>query len=206
MQSPRKLLIQMSGAPGSGKSTLANLLAQSINGTVIKHDLIKSFFLENNILFEKAAKLTYDFQWTLAKDAIQQGQTTIIIDSTCNYQETLDQGASLVQMHNYEYIYVECQVDNLGLLGTRLHNRVPMRSQRASVSSAPVDAIETRHSESYLTLFKTWMEQPFRPATNTIIVDSSTNSPAECLDYTLKQIANPVENGAGAPLVINGFD
>ena len=68
MYLPAKIIIQMSGAPGSGKSTLATLLAQSMSGIVINHDVIKSFILENGILFEKSAKMAYDFQWTLAKE------------------------------------------------------------------------------------------------------------------------------------------
>jgi predicted kinase len=192
MQSPRKILIQMSGAPGSGKSTLANLLAQSMNGIVVNHDLIKFFFLENGILFEQTAKLAHDFQWTLAKDMIKQGQATIIVDSTCNYQATLDQGAALARLYNYEYAYVECKVDNIDLLETRLRSRVPMRSQRASVTSTPIDARKARPSEDYRILFKKWFDNPFRPASNAIIVDSSTNSPEECLEYTLKRIAPKV--------------
>jgi predicted kinase len=62
MHPPRKLLIQMSGAPGSGKSTIANLLSQSIDGVVIDHDLLKSFFLKNDISFSESAKLAYNFQ------------------------------------------------------------------------------------------------------------------------------------------------
>ena len=69
-----KLLIQMSGAPGSGKSMLANLLAQhsSINAVVINHDLVKSFFLDNGITFQRSAELTYGLQWVLAGDLLRQ--------------------------------------------------------------------------------------------------------------------------------------
>ena len=81
----------MSGAPGSGKSTVANLLAKSIDGVVINHDLINSFSLENDISFDQSAKLTYRFDWVLAEDMIKQGRN-VIIDSTCNYDEVLDPG------------------------------------------------------------------------------------------------------------------
>ena len=166
-----------------------------MNGIVISHDLIKSFFLENDIPFEQSAKLTYDFQWALAKDLIEQGQTTVIADSTCNYQQTLDQGEALAQLYNYEYKYIECRVDNLDLLETRLQSRVSMRSQRASVTSAPIDAIEARHNEDYRTVFKRWIEHPFRPASNAILVNSSTSSPEECLAYALHQLVPSTSNG-----------
>src|ERR1700744_3695856 len=42
----QKLYIQMSGAPGSGKTTLSRLLAASLDGTVIEHDLLKSTALD----------------------------------------------------------------------------------------------------------------------------------------------------------------
>lgn len=94
MHQPGKMLVQMSGAPGSGKSTVANLLARSIDGIVIDHDRIRSFLLDEHVPFAQSAKLAYRFQWTLAEDMIKQGRT-VIIDSTCNYAETLDQGIAL---------------------------------------------------------------------------------------------------------------
>jgi predicted kinase len=191
MHLPHKLLIQMSGAPDSGKSTMANLLAQSIDGVVINHDLIKSFFLENDNPSDQSAKLTYRFQWILAEDIIKQGRT-VIIDSTCNYKETLDQGTALARQHGYDYRYVECRVgvDDIDLLEGRLLNRVSLRSQRKGVNSPPPDASHTRHSEDYRALFKRWIENPCRPASGAIVVDS-TSSPEKCLDYILKQIVPP---------------
>lgn len=189
MHLPRKLLIQMSGAPGSGKSTVANLLAQSIDGVVINHDLIRSFFLENDNSFDQSAKLTYRFQWILAEDMIKQGRT-VIIDSTCNYKETLDQGTALAQQYSYDYKYVECRVSDIALLEGRLRNRVSLRSQRTGVNSPPLDVSGDRHNEDYHALFKRWIENPCRPAGDAIFVNS-TGSPEECLGYILKQIVPP---------------
>ena len=186
MHLPRKLLIQMSSAPGSGKSTVANLLAQSIDGVVINHDLIKSFFLEVDISFDQSAKLTYRFDWILAEDMIKQGRN-VIIDSTCNYNEVLDQGTALARQYGYDYRYVECRVDDVDLLHRRLCNRVSLRSQRTGVNRPPPDASGARHSEDYRALFKRWIESPCRLAGDAIVVDS-TGSPEECLDYILKQM------------------
>ena len=186
MHLPCKLLIQMSGAPGSGKSTLANLLGHSVNGVVINHDLIKSFFLENGSSFDQSAKQSYRFQWVLAEDIIKQGKT-IIIDSICNYQETLDQGIALAQEYGYDYRYVECRVNDIDLLEERLRNRVSLRSQRKSVNEAPKDASGTYHDQDHRELFKRWIEYPCRPSSDAIMVDSS-DSPQQCLESVLRQI------------------
>jgi predicted kinase len=188
MDPPRKTLIQMSGAPGSGKSTMANLLAQSINSVVIDHDLINSFFLENGIFFEESAKLSYSFQWRLAEDMIKR-ERNVIIDSTCNYKETLDHGISLARQYGYDYRYVECRVNDIELLDRRLRDRVPLRSQRTGVSLPPPDANGVRHNGDHEALFKRWIEHPCRPERGAIIVDSTT-SPEVCLAYVLKQIVS----------------
>jgi predicted kinase len=186
MDHPRKILIQMSGCPGSGKSTMANLLGQSINGVVIDHDLIRSFFLDNDMFFEQAARLAYRFQWVLAEDTIKR-ERNVIVDSTCNYDETLNKGIMLARKYGFNYRYVECRVHDIELLDRRLRNRVPLRSQRTGVSLPPTDANDVRHNEDFQTLFKRWIEHPCRPDRNAIVVDSSTE-PEQCLEYILKQI------------------
>jgi predicted kinase len=186
MDPPRKMLIQMSGCPGSGKSTMADLLGQSINGVVIDHDLIRSFFLGNDIFFEQAAKLAYRFQWVLAEDMIKRERNTII-DSTCNYDETLNQGILLARKYGFNYRYVECRVLDIELLDRRLRNRIPLRSQRTGVSLPPTDANDVRYNEDFQTLFKRWIEHPCRPDRDAIVVDSSTE-PEQCLEFILKQI------------------
>jgi predicted kinase len=189
MKLQRKLVIQMSGAPGSGKSTMAKLLAQSIGGVVINHDLIKSCLLENEVSFDQSSKLTYLLDRTIAEDLIKQG-LNIIIDSTCNFIEVLEYGIALAQQYDCDYKYVECSVNtinNIDLLDQRLHNRVPLRSQRKGVNYPPADNIGASHSKDFGALFKEWIENPCRPARGAIVVDS-TRSPEECLAYVLKQI------------------
>lgn len=192
----RKLLVQMSGAPGSGKSTLANLLAQhsSINGVVINHDLIKSCFLDNGIAFQKSAELTYNLQWVLAGDLLRQGRN-VIVDSTCNYQETLDQGTALAQQHGYDYAYVECamSIKDIGLLEERLRDRVALRSQRISVNTEPgdVDAGQSSSGGNALARYKTWIESPVRP--DSVISVDATGSSADCLSSVLSQLGLSTE-------------
>lgn len=208
-----KVLIQMSGAPGSGKSTLAKLLAQhsSINGVVIDHDLIKSCLLDNGITFQKSAEITYSLQWILASDMLRQGRN-VIVDSTCNYQETLDQGTALARQHGYEYAYIECvmSISDIGLLCQRLRDRVALRSQRTSVDTEPrdVDGPNSSSCGNALERYKTWIESPMRPANGSFISVDATGSPTECLRSALKQMrlsaealsSTPTENSSGGSL------
>lgn len=179
----------MSGVPGSGKSTIANLIAQSMDAVVVNHDLIRSFFLNHAINFDQAAKLAYDFQWTLAEDILKQGRS-VIMDSTCNYQETLDAGMMLAKNHNVEYKYIQCKVHDLSLIDERLRNRVPLRSQRTGIQRGPPDADGSHSSQECIALFKRRMETPILPEDNTIVVDS-TRSIEDCVSYITKQMAIP---------------
>lgn len=193
----RRLLIQMSGAPGSGKSTLANLLAghSSINGVVVNHDLIKSFFLDNGIIFQRSAQLTYNLQWLLAGDLLRQGRS-VIVDSICNYQETLDQGIALAQKHGFEYAYVECvlTISDIGLLEQRLHERVALRSQRTSVDAEPRDfGAQGSSCGDAVSRYQSWIESPLRPSGNSVIAVDATASPTECLDSALRQLGFSAE-------------
>jgi len=186
MPAQRKLVIQMSGVPGSGKSTLGKLLGQAIDAIVIDHDLLRSFFLDNNNPFDQSAKQAYSLQWLLAEDLIKQGRS-VVFDSTCNYQETLDRGSALAKQYDYEYKYVECKVNDVDLLDLRLQTRVSLRSQRTGVNKPPVDVTEARHNEDYRVMFQKWIEKPVRPTSGAIFVDS-TNGPENCLEDVLNRI------------------
>jgi len=184
----RRLFIQMSGAPGSGKSTTANLLAQKIDGFAVPHDTIKSALLEENIPFDKAAKIAYRMDWALAEEVIKQGRS-VIIDSPCNYQEALDQGRALATRYGYAYWYLEIRTDvhNLALLDARLRTRTPLRAQRACVDENPTDAKEARHTQADAQArFKRWVN-PCRPDGNIIVVDTAGNL-QERIDYILNQL------------------
>ncbi|KAI0191832.1 P-loop containing nucleoside triphosphate hydrolase protein [Xylaria flabelliformis] len=192
MDATGRFLIQMSGPPGSGKSTLARLLARSINGVVINHDLIKAFFLESNFSFQDSSKLTYQLDWTLAEDMIQQGRS-VIVDSVSNYEEVVNRGTALAEKYGYTYRYVECRLENLDQLDRRLHERIPLRSQRAGVYEPPAGAPgnDTGGSVGAAALFRKWMN-PQRPedATAIIIVDS-TRRPEECLETIMERLSSP---------------
>ena len=188
MFADHKFLVQMSGAPGSGKSTLASRLAQSINAIVIDHDRIKSFFLENDLAFDKSAKLTYGLQWVLAEDMIKHGHS-VIVDSICNYKETLDRGLELSQKHGYEYKYVECVAGGLDILEERLRSRTPMRSQRTGINQHPSDASAASHGEDPSVLFRKWIEAPHRPTKDAIVVNSALDT-NQCIAHVLQEMAS----------------
>ncbi|WYZ40814.1 hypothetical protein EsH8_IV_001155 [Colletotrichum jinshuiense] len=192
----------MSGAPGSGKSTIARLLRQSIGGLVIDHDVFRSALLDyNDVSFDEVAKRAYHLQWALAQDVMKQG-LNVIMDSTCNFQEVLDQGSALAEKYGFAYWYVECRVEDIDLLDERLRSRDPMKSQRTGVGCPPAAASSARAGEDSRSLFKKWIENPCRPEHNAIIVDS-TGSPEMHRDHILEQIVSlpDVQNsdGHGAP-------
>ena len=162
----------MSGPPGSGKTTTANLLAQKIDAYAIPHDTIKSTLLEQGIPFDQASKVAYAMDWALADEAMKL-RRNVILDSTCNYNETLDQGHRLASKHHYCYWYIEIRADmhHLELLDERLKNRTPLRAQRTTIDALPSDAIHCGHiTEDPKARFMNWMLNPCRPDDNTIVV------------------------------------
>lgn len=182
-QTPRKLFIQLSGSPGSGKSTLAHLLAPSLNAIIFSHDSIRSTLLSSLLPFDTAAKLTYEIGWTFATDLIAQNKN-IIMDSTCNYQETLDRGGALAKEAGYEYWYVECRVEDEGVLDRRLRERAErgegMRSQRGGVGVAPVDAGGVGG--------KGYNRNPVRLEGERTIVVDSTEGTEKCLKEVVRRM------------------
>ncbi|KAI9803293.1 MAG: hypothetical protein M1825_002084 [Sarcosagium campestre] len=187
-----KLLIQMSGAPGSGKSTVARLLRPSIGGIIIDHDVLRSGLLEAAIIpFDDAAKQAYLLQWKLAKEFMMNQDVSVIIDSTCNYPEILEQGITLAAQHGYAYWYVECKVGDVDLLDKRLRARPAMASQRSAVDCPPVAAqgTGTRVGENARALFAKWTDSPCRPkGDDRIITLDSTDSPEMLCEQILKKV------------------
>ena len=164
----------MSGAPGSGKSTTAGLLAKEIDAYIVAHDVIKSAILDDNIPFETAGKLAYSVDWAIAENMIKQ-ERSVIIDSTCNFQETINRGHELALKYGYTYWYIEIRADadNIGLLNERLQARDSLRAQRTSVNNCPSDAKQdpTPRNDAR-ERFKHWILNPCRPDNNVIIVNS----------------------------------
>ncbi|KFY29332.1 hypothetical protein V493_02398 [Pseudogymnoascus sp. VKM F-4281 (FW-2241)] len=163
----------MSGAPGSGKSTIAQHLARSLGGTVINHDLLKTFFLDTQHAFDEAAKLAYRLDWVLAEDLLKQGHS-VVIDSVCNYAELVERGEGMAREYGVLYRFVECRVEEMEVLEGRLRGRVAMRSQRKGIECPPMDAGEVL-SVDYRAVLREKMENPVRPVGGAIVVDSSVS-------------------------------
>lgn len=186
----RPVFIQMSGPPGSGKTTTANLLAQKINAYAIPHDTIKSTLLEQGVPFDQSSKVAYAMDWALADEAMKL-RRNIILDSTCNYNETLDQGRRLASKYDYCYWYVEIRASmhHLELLDERLKKRVPLRAQRTAIDALPSDAIECGHiSGDPKARFLNWMLNPCRPDENLIVV-SVEDSVEKRIESILRQLS-----------------
>ncbi|KAI0512509.1 P-loop containing nucleoside triphosphate hydrolase protein [Xylaria bambusicola] len=192
MENPsRKLIIQMSGPPGSGKSTLARLLARSIDGVVINHDLIKDFFLDSSFSFLDSARLTYRLDWALADDIIQQGRS-VVVDSVCNYEEVLTRGTALAARYGYSYWYVECKVDDKDLLASRLHTREPLQNQDTGEHEPLPDSVSSfgGAGEDGAVILKKWMETSRPDNDDVLIVVDATRGPEECLNAVMKRLGS----------------
>ncbi|WQF78884.1 Putative P-loop containing nucleoside triphosphate hydrolase [Colletotrichum destructivum] len=169
----RRLCIQMSGAPGSGKSTTAKALAGPLDAVILDLDVIKTSLLDKNVPFQQAATLSYSILWALSGDVLKQGRN-LIIDCTCNYEEVINRGRALAAESGFEYWYVECRPEvDIRVLDERLRSRQSMRSQRTGVERPPVDAAVSQDARQQESLFRRWIESPYRPKNNVIIVDSS---------------------------------
>jgi predicted kinase len=184
-------IIQMSGCPGSGKSTLSALLATAIDAVVIDHDLLRSFFLDNELTFDHSGRLAYRLQTTLASAFAKQGRS-VIIDSPCNHHDALDPPIMLARELGFEYVYVECRmpVEQLALLDERLRSRQPQRCQRTGVGRPPADSgAETADESAYRELFEKWVNRPCRPEGDVSMIAVDTmGRPEECLQEVLTKI------------------
>ncbi|KAF2673118.1 hypothetical protein BT63DRAFT_436899 [Microthyrium microscopicum] len=173
MSISNKLFIQMS--------------AQSIDAVIINYDLIKSFYLDNDISMDKSPRLAYHLGFAMAEDIIKQGRN-ILFDSMCQYNYVLETGMALAEKYGLDYRYIECRVEDIDLLDQRLKHRASLRSQPTGVNCPPPDLA---NADDFGTRFKTWIENPLRPLTiNTIVVDS-TASPEKCNDYILQHLRSP---------------
>jgi hypothetical protein len=112
-----------------------------------------SLLKDNDLPFDGAAKKAYRLQWAFAEAMAQQG-FSVIIDSTCNFQEVVDRGFEIAEQYGLVYWYVECKVEDIDLLDERLRRRTPLTSQRAGVERPPEAAGGAREGEDSRALFR----------------------------------------------------
>lgn len=105
----------------------------------------------------------------------------MIMDSTCNYQETIDRGEDLARGAEYEYWYVELKVEDEGVLDGRLRARMEgggaLRSQRGGVDLAPEGAGG-----------KVYNRNPVRlEGGNSVVVDSTVGA-EKCCEEVVRRL------------------
>ncbi|KAA0965457.1 ATP-binding protein [Sporosarcina sp. ANT_H38] len=129
--------LQMSGFPGSGKSTLARLLSKKTGAIIIDHDIVKSSLLKslesNKVAADTVGKISYDIEWAIIDFHLSQG-LNVIFDSPCFYTEMVEKGVGLSKKHNVRYKYVECYLNDIKEIQTRLKERTRMISQVSQVN------------------------------------------------------------------------
>ncbi|MDP5274936.1 AAA family ATPase [Chengkuizengella axinellae] len=155
--------LQMSGFPGSGKSTLAREIGKATNAVIVDHDIVKSALMESlnkvDLDDKKLGKVSYNIDWSFIDFILLQGHS-VILDSPCLYTEMVERGLELSKKHNVKFKYVECILEDINEINTRLKSRKRMRSQ-----------IQQVHSEES---FMKWIKNSKKPSNiNTLTIDSS---------------------------------
>jgi predicted kinase len=165
-------LLQMAGFPGSGKSTLAKEISKYIDVVVIDRDVIKSSMIESGVDLSIVANASYEVVFSLCKYYLGINKS-VIIDTPCYYDGSLNNGINIANEYNAEYKYIECRVEDFELINNRL------KSRDRSISQIP-----SAEKESFLR----GMNKSKRPTkTDYLIVDSSL--PIELyIQKTLKYI------------------
>ncbi|MGP4072909.1 AAA family ATPase [Piscibacillus sp. B03] len=124
--------VQMSGFSGSGKSTLAKQISKRTGAIVIDHDIVKSALLlsiNEGVLDRKlSGKISYNIDWSIIEFQLSQG-ISVIFDSPCLYDEMIEKGTMLAKKYNAKYKYVECYLDDIDVINSRLKDRENLISQ-----------------------------------------------------------------------------
>jgi predicted kinase len=155
-------LLQMSGVPGSGKSTVAAHVARTFGAVAVDYDVIKSAILDAGFDLDSARKASYEVMYAQARHVLTQGHP-VIMDSPCFWPRIITEGMKIAHDHNAAYRFIECQIEDLQLLNTRLAQRPRLRTHRPSINQPPPDAGDT--PEDGEPLFRTWMTRTQHPPT-----------------------------------------
>ena len=172
-----QLFIQMSGTPGSGKSTVARGVGQAIDAVIIDHDVSKTALLGTGLEEQMAGKASYEILLALAPRLLEQGHH-VILDSPCLYDILLARGQAIAANAGAQYLYIECQLDDLKALDSRLRGRQRMPSQVASIDEHP------RHPNISAATFRSWQANMSRPDQDYLLID--TAAPADhCIQLAI---------------------
>lgn len=167
-------LVQMSGVPGSGKSTIAVAIAPALQAIVLDHDDTKSAILEVGIGNDLAGQVSYSVIKALARRYISEGKS-VIIDSPCLYTPLLEYGLEVARRYEAVYRYIECRLEDVDLIDTRLRQRHSRRSQMSGVEATIAHRGNLpRESRA---LIQEWANNMKRPEGDYLVLDAS--QPAE---------------------------
>jgi predicted kinase len=151
-------LLQMAGFPGSGKSTLAKEISKHIDVVVIDRDVIKSSMTEAGVGADIVANASYSVTFSLCRFYLSIGKS-VIIDTPCYYDESLENGMSIAREYNAKYKYIECRLEDFEEINSRLKSRTRVISQ-----------IEAAEKERFLRA----LDKSKKPANGDfLVVDSS---------------------------------
>ncbi|MFC7362335.1 AAA family ATPase [Nocardioides astragali] len=163
------MLVQLSGVPGSGKSTLARSVAGATGIVVLDTDVLKSSIVGSGVPVAAAGPVTYAAVLALAQDLLEQGRS-VLLDSPCRYQELLDSGRQMANVHGVRYAFIELWVHDWGTVLHRLDGRSPRPSQLESATS-PVPGTDWEFATAEETL-ATWQTQLLRPEHDWLRLDA----------------------------------
>jgi hypothetical protein len=81
---------------------------------------------------------------------------SVIIDTPCYYEETLENGIKIADQYNAEYKYIECRVEDFNEVSNRLKSRERSISQIESAEKdrflGAIDRSKKPNDKSYLTV------------------------------------------------------
>jgi predicted kinase len=121
-------LIQMAGFPGSGKSTLAKEISKHIDVVVIDRDVIKSSMTESGVDLAIVANASYNVVYSLCRYYLSINKS-VIIDTPCFYEETVENGIKIAKEYRAKYKYIECRLEDFDEISNRLRTRQSSISQ-----------------------------------------------------------------------------
>lgn len=186
-------LLQMSGVPGSGKSTVAAHVADTFGAIIVDYDVLKSAVLDAGFDLAASTKAAYEVMYAQARHVLVQGHS-VIMDSPCFWPRIVAEGMQIAQAHDATYRYIECQIDDLELLDTRLRQRPRLRTHRPAVNQLPPDLGGTTVDGE--TFFREGMTRIQRPPTDYLQLDM--HRPLADLLPEVGAYLTPVESGPGS--------
>lgn len=178
------LLVQMSGVPGSGKSTIARAIAPHVDAVILDHDDTKSAILATGVENDLAGQASYSVIQALARRFLSEGRN-VVIDSPCLYAPLLAFGLQAAADFDACYKYIECRLEDLDLLDSRLRQRHSRPSQLNRIGLT-INHRGNPPRESRQ-LIREWAANMQRPDGDYLVLDS-VQSIETCVGHALKYV------------------